>query len=66
VTDGKMGAAFSVQHFTATDKSGKPVDMTVRVTDVWQKQKGKWKMIHTHVSFPTDLTTGKADMQSKM
>jgi ketosteroid isomerase-like protein len=66
VTDGKMALANSVQHFSANDKSGKPVDMTFRVTDVWQKQKGDWKIIHTHVSFPTDMATGKADMQSKM
>ncbi len=66
VTDGKMALANSVQHFTATDKGGKPVDMTFRVTDVWQKQKGQWKIIHTHVSFPTDMATGKADTQSKM
>jgi ketosteroid isomerase-like protein len=39
--------------------------MTFRVTDVWQKQEGQWKMIHTHVSFPTDMASGKADMQSK-
>lgn len=66
VSDGKMALANSVQHFTGTDKSGKPVDMTFRVTDVWQKQKGDWKIIHTHVSFPTDMASGKADMQSKM
>lgn len=66
VTDGKMALANSVQHFTGTDKSGKPVDMTFRVSDVWQKQKGDWKIIHTHVSFPTDMATGKADMQSKI
>jgi ketosteroid isomerase-like protein len=66
VTDGKMALANSVQHFTGTDKSGKPADMTFRVTDVWQKQEGQWKMIHTHVSFPTDMASGKADMQSKL
>jgi len=66
VTDGTMALANSVQHFTGTDKSGKPMDMTFRVTDVWQKQGGEWKMIHTHVSFPTDMASGKADMQSKL
>jgi ketosteroid isomerase-like protein len=66
VSDGKMALANSVQRFTGSDKSGKPVDMTFRVTDVWQKQKGQWKIIHTHLSFPTDMATGKADMQSKM
>ena len=66
VTDGNMALANSVQHFTGTDKSGKPTEMTFRVTDVWQKQEGQWKMIHTHVSFPTDMASGKADMQSKL
>jgi ketosteroid isomerase-like protein len=66
VTDGTMALANSVQHFTGSDKSGKPIDMTFRVTDVWQRQNGQWKIIHTHVSFPTDMATGKADMQSKM
>ena len=65
VTDGKMALANSVQHFTGTDKSGKPMDMTFRVTDVWEKQGSQWRMIHTHVSFPTDMASGKADMQSK-
>lgn len=66
VTDGRMGLANSVQHFTGTGKDGKPVDMTFRVTDVWQKIAGKWKIIHTHVSFPVDMATGRADMQSKL
>ena len=65
VSDGKMALANSVQHFTGTDKSGKPMDMTFRVTDVWEKQGSQWRMIHTHVSFPTDMASGKADMQSK-
>lgn len=66
VSDGQMALANSVQRFTGTDKSGKPVDMTLRVTDVWQKQKGDWKIIHSHVSFPIDMATGKPDMQAKM
>ena len=65
VSDGKMALANSVQHFTGTDKGGKPIDMTFGVTDVWRKQGGQWK-IHTHVSFPTDMASGKADLQSKM
>jgi ketosteroid isomerase-like protein len=64
-TDGRLGAAESVQHFTATDKSGKPIDMIFRVTDVWRKEKGGWKMIHSHISVPIDMASGKADLQSK-
>jgi len=65
VTDGKLGVANSIQHLTATDKSGKPFDMTFRVTDVWRKEKDGWKMIEQHLSFPVDMASGKADMQSK-
>ena len=65
VSDGKLGVAESVQHMTATDKSGKPVDPIFRVTDVWRKEKGGWKIIHSHISVPVDLASGKADMQSK-
>ncbi len=65
VTDGKMGLANSIQRMTGTDKDGKPVDMTFRNTDVLRKEDGKWKMIHTQASFPIDMATGKADMQSK-
>jgi ketosteroid isomerase-like protein len=65
ISDGKLGVAESVQHITATDKSGKPVDMIFRATDVWRIEKGGWKIIHSHVSFPIDMASGKADMQSK-
>ena len=39
VTDGKLGIANSIQHVTATDKSGKAADLTFRVTDVWRKRR---------------------------
>jgi ketosteroid isomerase-like protein len=65
ITDGKLGVAESVQHFTYTDKSGKSIDSIFRQTDVWRKEKGGWKIIHSHISFPTDMASGKADMQSK-
>jgi ketosteroid isomerase-like protein len=65
-TDGRLGFAESVQHMTATDKNGKPVDFIFRVTDVWRKEKQQtWKIIHSHISFPIDMASGKADMQSK-
>lgn len=63
--DGNMGFARSIQHFTGTSTDGKPMDMTFRVTDCLHKVKGKWKILHTHVSFPVDLATGKADFQAQ-
>jgi ketosteroid isomerase-like protein len=65
VPGGKLAVAYSVQHMTATDSAGKPLDFTFRVTDVWHKEKDGWKIVHAHISFPTDMATGKAAMQSK-
>jgi uncharacterized protein (TIGR02246 family) len=47
------------------DKDGKPLDVTVRVTDVYRKVNGKWLAVHEHVSWPVDFATGKADFSSK-
>lgn len=65
VTDGKLGVARSIQHFTWTTKDGKPMEGTFRVTDVLHKTGGKWKIFHTHVSVPVDPNTGKAEMNLK-
>jgi ketosteroid isomerase-like protein len=58
VADGKLGMARSIQHFAWTDKAGKPQEVTVRVTDVFHKVDGQWKVIHTHISAPMDPKTG--------
>jgi ketosteroid isomerase-like protein len=65
VTDGKLGVARSIQHFTWTSKDGKPMAATLRVTDVLHKTGGRWKVFHTHVSVPVNPDTGKAAMDLK-
>jgi ketosteroid isomerase-like protein len=50
---------------TGTDKQGKKLDMTLRVTDVYQRIRGRWLVIHEHVSVPVDLDTGTPDLASK-
>jgi ketosteroid isomerase-like protein len=65
VTDGKLGIARSIQHFTFKDKDGKPQEATFRVTDVFHKVDGKWKAIETHVSAPMDPKTGMTQMNLK-
>ena len=65
VADGKLAYAHYVQHIAGTGKDGKPVDMTVRVTDVLRKVKGKWLIVHEHVSVPVDIASGKPDLASK-
>ena len=66
ISDGKLALARSVQHFTAKDQDGKPIESTLRVTDIWRNTNGQWKLIHSHVSYPVDMKTGKAFMASKM
>jgi len=53
-----MGMARSLQHFTWTDKDGKAMEATIRVTDVLHKVGGQWKVIHSHISVPVDPKTG--------
>jgi ketosteroid isomerase-like protein len=65
ITDGKMGMARSIQHFAWTDKAGKPQEVTVRVTDVFHKVDGQWKVIHTHISAPMDPKTGMTQTNLK-
>jgi uncharacterized protein (TIGR02246 family) len=48
-----------------TGQDGNTLDITVRVTDVYRKNNGKWLAVHEHVSWPVDLATGKADLSSK-
>jgi ketosteroid isomerase-like protein len=62
---GGVAYVLSIHHVTGTMKGGKKVDYTVRVTDGFKKINGKWLIAHTHVSFPVDMRTGKADTESK-
>ncbi|MBF6570605.1 MAG: nuclear transport factor 2 family protein [Candidatus Binataceae bacterium] len=66
VTDGKLGIANSIQHFTWTGKDGTPMEGNFRVSDSLHKVGGKWKIFHSHVSVPVDPATGKAVMNAKL
>lgn len=63
--DRNLAYSHSIQHVSGTDKQGKKLDLTVRVTDVYKKARGRWLIIHEHVSVPVDLDTGKPDLTSK-
>jgi len=65
VSDHNLAYGHSIQRVAGTDKQGKKLDLTVRVTDVYKKIKGQWLVIHEHVSVPVDLDTGKPDLASK-
>jgi ketosteroid isomerase-like protein len=64
-SNGDLAYSHSIDHLVAKTTDGKPLDVTVRVTDVFRKIKGKWLIVHEHVSVPVDLMTGQADLQSK-
>ena len=60
-----LAYSHSIQHVAGTDKQGKKLDLTVRVTDVYKKARGRWLIIHEHVSVPVDLDTDKPDLAPK-
>lgn len=62
---GDVAYVIGIHHVIGTMKGGKKVDYAVRVTDGFKKINGKWLIAHTHVSFPVDMRTGKADIESK-
>ena len=63
--DRNLAYSHSIQRVAGTDKQGKKLDLTLRVTDVYKKAHGRWQIIHEHVSVPIDLTTDKPDLSSK-
>jgi ketosteroid isomerase-like protein len=63
--DQSLGYSHSIQSYAYTDVKGKPIDATVRVTDIYRKIGGQWLIEHEHESFPVDLATGKPDFTSK-
>lgn len=58
--EGNVGFSHSIQRVTGTDKQGRFVDRTVRVTDGYRKMGGSWLIVLEHISVPVDLATGKA------
>jgi ketosteroid isomerase-like protein len=65
VADRMLGYSHAIFHTGGTDTRDKEVDLTMRVTDVYQKIDDNWKIVHEHISFPVDLDTGKPDFSSK-
>jgi ketosteroid isomerase-like protein len=67
VTTGGGNVAFAhlIHHVTGRMSDGTPLDMTTRVSHDFQKIRGKWLIVHEHVSVPIDFSTGKPDFQSK-
>jgi ketosteroid isomerase-like protein len=68
VVEGSRRIAFShsIWRWTMTDASGKASQITMRATNCYENQGGKWLIIHAQYSVPTDLETGKAVINAKM
>jgi ketosteroid isomerase-like protein len=62
---GDVAYGHNIEHVTMTDKTGKKVEITVRVTDGYTKVNGQWLISHEHVSVPVDFDTMKPDLDSK-
>lgn len=62
---GPVGYGHNIQSTTLTAKDGTKLHAVVRVTDVYRKITGKWLIVLEHVSFPVDISTGKADLLSQ-
>jgi ketosteroid isomerase-like protein len=64
-TDRTLGYSHSIQRVSGTDANGKPIDLTVRVTDIYRRIGGHWMVEHEHISVPVDLDDDKPDLASK-
>lgn len=64
-TDGRYGYVHVIEHIVGTSTTGKPVEINMRVTEIYRKIHGKWRIVHEHASIPVDIKTGKADELSR-
>ena len=65
--DGNVGFVRSIQRFRCDDLNGNPsADFLTRQTDCYIKEDGTWKLIHQHVSLPTDFSTGEAIFSTEL
>lgn len=65
IAGNNMAYARMIQHVSAKSRKGEPLNLYIRVTDVFRRTGGKWLIIHEHASFPVNMKTGKADFLSK-
>ena len=63
-TEGTLGWSTSIQSLTWNDPKGASHSLVVRVTDVYRKRGGAWRIVHEHVSVPVDLMSGQGDLAS--
>ena len=52
LVDGALAVAFGLSHMRGKKRGAGPVDMWYRTTLAFQRQRGKWKVVHEHGSLP--------------
>jgi uncharacterized protein (TIGR02246 family) len=57
---GDIAVTHNLERFAGVLKGGPKTEMWVRVTSVFHKVGGRWRIVHEHVSVPTDFATGKS------
>ena len=63
---GSLGYAFSRQNFIADSvDGGEELNLVFRKTDIYEKKDGDWRVVHQHLSFPTDLA-GRTILESEV
>ena len=62
---GAVAVTYNLERFSGKLKGGEHSEIWVRVTDVYSKKDGKWRIVHEHASVPVDFATGKAVMDLK-
>jgi ketosteroid isomerase-like protein len=55
-----FGSSHDLQRVSGTLKGGQKMAFWLRVTQIYRKSGGQWRVVHEHVSVPTNLETGKA------
>jgi ketosteroid isomerase-like protein len=61
---GPIAYGHHVQDVHLTRKDGSVWHVVLRVTDVYRRTAGQWRIVQEHVSWPVDPATGKADFLS--
>lgn len=65
VASGDVAFIHALERMSGTLKNGQKSDIWVRATSGLRKIKGKWLIVHDHISVPADLDTGKAVLDVK-
>jgi ketosteroid isomerase-like protein len=61
---GPVAYGHNIESTDFTTANGAKRTIVVRVSDVYRKIGGRWKIVQEHVSVPVDLDSGKADLTS--